>query len=911
MALDSLDIPELRSRVEEASAKVEVAAKEPSDIPLDGPNHYCLEDEESADQRVDGNPTGLEYYPTLPDDVLLVPMYHAEADQDGDLEKTQQIFKLKDGSEIQLPPGICLSTGNYDQDCKIAMLLKENAEAFALGEFDLGFCDLIPHEIRVSSETPIRLPYRRIPPVKMDEVKTLLNDLMDKDIIRRSSSPYASPVVLVPKKSGALRLCIDYRQLNSVTVKDSFPLPRIEETLQALGGAKFFSSLDLSHGYFQVAMHPESIHRTAFRVPWGLFEFNRMPQGLCNSPSTFQRLMEFIFGDINLTQVVLYLDDILVFSSTFEEHLARLKVVFQRLSSHGLKIKGEKCQLLQKEVRHLGHVVNEKGINVDPDKVERIVNWPTPKTASELISFLGLASYYRRFVPGFAALSGPLHAMTGSSKGKAGKHTSKPPFEWTSEAEESFSKLKGLLSSAPVLAYPEFGGEFVLEVDASLKGLGACLSQADGEGKLHPIAYASRGLRGAEKNYPNFSSFKIELLGLKWAIADKFREYLIGSKCTVLTDNNPLAHLQTANLGATEQRWVAQLAPFDLDIQYRSGKSNRCADALSRCPANTEDKREIANVRSCISTMPASSRDYISSLCAISVLPAEVRKEVIPNSQPDGTTPSIFPSFTHDQLAVMQKEDEALAVVWRCWKLRWKSGDNVESHSPEVKSWLRVYSQFVEHHGVLYREVTSKYGGRARQLLVPQMLRTRLMEMAHDEWGHQGINRTFSILQMRCFWPGLHKDVQCHIKRCFTCTTTKSPTPAIRTPRRHVLATRPLELLAIDFLKLDQGKGGFEDVLVMTDAFTKYSQAVPCRNQTAVVVAKVLRDNWFSHYGAPVRIHSDRGSNFESSLIQELCKLYGVEKTRTTPYHPKERTSRTIQPHLMPDDQVIGTLDSS
>ena len=375
IALDSLDIPEVSSREAEAYTNVEVEAREPN-IPLEDLDHCSSEDGDSLNQMLDDNSIMLEgSLSTSADDSMLIEIFNVgaepdesqselkiDAQNDDEPDGNPQIFQLADGTTVQLPPGICLSTGNNNDDCRIATLLKNHAQAFANGEFDLGFCDLVPHEIRVSNETPIRLPYRRIPPTKMNDVKTLLSDLLEKEIIRRSSSPYASPVVLVPKKSGALRLCIDYRQLNAITVKDSFPLPRIEETLQALGGAKFFSSLDLSHGYFQVAMHPESIQRTAFRVPWGLFEFNRMPQGLCNSPSTFQRLMELIFGDINLTQVVLYLDDILVFSSTFEEHLKRLEVVFQRLTAHGLKIKGEKCQLFQKEVRHLGHVVNEDGV---------------------------------------------------------------------------------------------------------------------------------------------------------------------------------------------------------------------------------------------------------------------------------------------------------------------------------------------------------------------------------------------------------------------------------------------------------------------------------------------------------------------------------------------------------------------
>ena len=276
---------------------------------------------------------------------------------------------------------------------------------------DVGSCGLIPHDINVIDSTPVNTAYRRVPPHLVDEVKCLLPGLLEKGLIRRSCSNYASAVVLVRKKSGALRLCIDYRQLNAKCLKDAFPLPRIEESLDAMSGACLFSSLDLAHGYFQVTMHPDSVAKTAFRVPWGLYEFVRMPQGLMNSPSTFQRIMELIFGDLNLSELILYLDDVLVFSQTASEQVERLEKVFHRLQAHGLKLNGGKCQFFQTQVAYLGHVVSKEGVAVDPDKIARIRDWPVPTTVAELRSFLGLASYYRRYVDNFSTLAGPLHAL--------------------------------------------------------------------------------------------------------------------------------------------------------------------------------------------------------------------------------------------------------------------------------------------------------------------------------------------------------------------------------------------------------------------------------------------------------------------------------------------------------------------
>ena len=306
-------------------------------------------------------------------------------------------FVFPDGLSYKLPPGIDLNELDPKDAVSVAELIRKYELAFSMGPLDLGKCSLIPHEIHLTiSDQSVRLPYRRIPPHCMPEVQELLQGLLEKGIIQRSTSPYASPTVLVRKKDGSLRLCIDYRKLNALTVKDVFPLPRIEESLEALGGSRFFSSLDMSHGYFQLLMHSDSIDNTAFRVPWGLFSFTRMPQGLCNSPSTFQRTVEMIFGDMNMSKLILYLDDILVYSNTFQEHLNRLSIVFERLIRYGLKLKGEKCKFFRREVTHLGHIVNKDGVAVDPGKVQRVKDWPIPKTIEELRTFLLLQALYPR-----------------------------------------------------------------------------------------------------------------------------------------------------------------------------------------------------------------------------------------------------------------------------------------------------------------------------------------------------------------------------------------------------------------------------------------------------------------------------------------------------------------------------------
>lgn len=692
-------------------------------------------------------------------------------------EPTRERFVFPDGTDFLLPLGISLSNLDPVEAVLAAELIKKHENAFSKDSFDLGFCDLIPHQIKLTDEKPVNLPYRRITPNQVAEVKQLLQDLLDRQIIRRSSSPYASPIVLVRKKNGQLRLCIDYRLLNAKTVKDAFPLPRIEETLECLSGAKLFSSLDMAHGYFQVSLHEDSIPKSAFRVPWGLYEFLRLPQGLTNSPSTFQRIVELIFGDLNLSDLVLYLDDLLIFSGTFQQHLERLGKVFERLERFGLKLNGKKCQLFQTSVKHLGHIVSEKGVSVDPDRTAKIRNWPIPSNVQQLRSFLGLASYYRRFVSGFSKIAKPLHALTCKGDEKVGKM--RPLSDWSEEADIAFKALKQALCEAPVLGFPDFNHDFVLKVDASLKGLGACLSQCDSSGNLHPVAFASRGLRGAERGYSDLSSFKLEFLALKWAVSEKFREYLLGRHTVVYTDNNPLAHLKTAKLGAVEQRWAAQVACFDLEIRYRSGKSNQCADALSRYPSSVDTEGPIIHHSEGTPT-PVMLRSVQSKESAVD------NSSVFDEAEdPSSSTSSVLPSFSVQELASMQREDEHLGAVWHRWRRRWDPGHDTydaKQTPAEVGGWLKEWPRMKERNGILYRVVQDVGLGDIFQYLVPKRLRTMVMEAAHDQWGHQGIGRTLSFIKQRAFWPGLSNDVHTHVTNCFQCRVTKAPTPSVRPP---------------------------------------------------------------------------------------------------------------------------------
>ncbi|XP_073710120.1 retrovirus-related Pol polyprotein from transposon 412 [Misgurnus anguillicaudatus] len=774
-----------------------------------------------------------------------------------------------------------LSVEEQDQ---VRALLRRYQSVFSSHEGDLGCTDLLSHDIPLLDDAPVRQRYRRIPPSEYEVVKAHINTLLEAQVIRESSSPYASPIVLARKKDGSLRMCVDYRQLNAKTRKDAFPLPRIEESLDALTGARWFSTMDLASGYNQVPVSEVDKPKTAFCTPFGLFEWNRMPFGLCNAPGTFQRLMQRLFGDQQCQSLLLYLDDIVVFSSSVPQHLPRVEVVLSRLKHEGLKAKLEKCSFFQSEVVYLGHVISAEGVATDPRKIEAVARWPQPTGITELRSFLGFASYYRRFVEGCAKLAAPLHRLGAELGHVKPRVRAEQSFgsAWTDQCQKGFEELKVRLTTAPVLAYADFSLPFILEVDASLSGLGAVLSQEQG-GKVRPIAYASRGLRPPERNMVNYSSMKLEFLALKWAMSEKFREYLLGNKCTVFTDNNPLSHLNSAKLGATEQRWAAQLACFDFDIKYRSGRSNKNADALSRQNSSVS---EAVWGRLPGTVVPVSIQQAVGLISAPLVTQAMV---------------TTLPSHSVTDLSTLQAEDPVIGKIlglWRTGKRPAYSERQLLSKAALIL--LRQWDRLVERQGLLYRRMLRSDGGEEiLQLVLPAALQREVLTGLHQDHGHQGVERTTELVRQRCYWPGMSADVAQWCQQCDRCQSAKDPQPVARSFMGHLLASRPNEILAIDFTLLEPSRSGVENVLVMTDIFTKYTLAIPTRDQRAETVAQVLVTEWFCKFGVPGRVHSDQGRNFESRLIQQLCMLYGIEKSRTTPYHPAgngqcERFNRTL-----------------
>jgi len=458
---------------------------------------------------------------------------------------------------------------NDERDDMVKMLLKYQ-DILEYDEEKEGRTKIVKHKIEIEEGVkPIKQKRYKENEEKSEFIKKEVNELLKQDKIRKSNSPWSSPVTLAKKKTGKYRFCIDYRQLNKVTVPDSYPLPRIDELLEKYRKAKWFSSIDLAAGFHQIEMDEKDKAKTAFVCAKGLYEYNVMPFGLTNAPATFQRAMDEILEEFIDDFVVVYIDDIMIFSKSLEDHMEHLDKVLRRLQEHNLIIKLKKCKFLERDIEFLGHIVGNGGLRPDEKKIEKVQGIKEPTTVKEVRSFLGLCSYYRKFVENFSKIAKPLTSLV----------KKETEFIWGKEQQKAFDMLKEKLTKYPILQYPDYEKEFILITDASGDGIGAVLSQKDDKGREIVIAYASRSLQGAEIRYP---ITELECLAVIWGIKH-FHKYLVNRKFKVITDHAALKGLMSAKIPTGRRaRWVMELQQYSFEIIHRPGKENKNADALSR-----------------------------------------------------------------------------------------------------------------------------------------------------------------------------------------------------------------------------------------------------------------------------------------------------------------------------------------
>ena len=723
----------------------------------------------------------------------------------------------------------------------------------------IGHTDLITHRIDTGDHPPVRQSPRRIPPHLRDELRSQLDDLAQQGILEEADGTWASPVMLTRKKNSKWRLVVDLRRVNAITNLPAYPIPRIDDASETLAGSSYFCVLDMNSAYHQISIDPTDRVKTTITTPFGNWQYRRMCFGLASAPFTCAKLLNIVLGDMSPHTCVTYFDDIIVHGKSVEDVLTGLDAVLSRLSSAGLTLSLSKCQFFKEQTTFLGQVVSKGSISADPVKVQKVRDWPEPRTAKELSSFLGLCTYFKKYVKDFARIAAPLFHLTSRDV----------RFEWTSVHAAAFESLKVALTTAPVMALPRFGpdaGVFTLDCDASNESMGCVLLQEQ-DGVERVIAYGSKRLSKSQRNY---STTKKELLACV-VFVQQFAHYLMGKKFHIRSDHSSLQWLLNfRNPSGMLARWLEILGNFQFDILYRPGAQHTAADAMSRRPDESCD--------------------------------VGCQTDPIPQTESgDRCRRVAAEDWSLSYIQSEQDEDETLAEVTRL--LSAGRRPRRSEVSAALKPWVRQWPRLRLLKGVLFRVYKRKPGASERlQVVIPAHLVPGVLTSMHSgpSGGHFSQDKLLAQLQLRYYWPTMSQDVAEFCRVCDRCSERNPPIPQPRASMGELRATEPWEMVSIDFMTdLPTTQNGNKHILVCCDHFTRWIEVFPLPDMKASTVASVLVNEVFSRYSCPKYLHSDRAANFRGELVSEVCRLMGIEKTFTTSFHPQgngrcERVNRTM-----------------
>ena len=760
---------------------------------------------------------------------------------------------------------------------QVGNVVEEYADVFSvkgeLGSVTGG----VEHCIELEAAPKKSKPYP-VPHALKGVVHDQIEDMLSQGVIRKCTSPYASPVLLVPKRQSdgeppSYRFCTDFRAINRVTVKDRHPLPRIESLLAAVGPEScVFTQLDQRAAYWQMPIRECDQEKTAFVTDDGQYCYKVLPYGLCNGPSSYQRLMMEILGDLMWKSVLVYLDDVLIFSSSMEEHMRVLREVFARFRAHNLKLNPSKCVFSREQVTFLGHVLTRGCVRPAADNVAAVRSYRRPTNRSEVRRYLGLCGYMRHFVPNFSTRAAPLTALTSESH----------PFVWTGECEQSFQDLKEAITSYPVVRSADVSQPFVLTTDACGLGWGCTLSQTC-DGKEYVVAYASGKWSRPETRY---STTEHELLAVIRA-ARRFRHFLLGVHFTVVTDHQALKWLWNIDDPSGRlARWILHLSQFDFEVQHRRGVDIPHADALSRDPVSEDsavtDSCDEPTVSRCVTEAPPSVTVETDSV------PAEGGDQ----TAGVGHSPFDLPS----ELQQATREDPVLSAVLHCLQ----TGETDDERLGDAGTfYMRGKDSLFVRDGLVCRQTTQD---REPQIIVPSSMQSRIIRLAHDVpmSAHFGVTRTLHQITRRYFWYNLKVTVRDYCRSCLGCARVKRPNYSHREGIGSVpVVGEPFAQWSADILgPLPRTESGNCYVLVISDLFTKWVETYCLPDQRATTVADCFVD-LISRFGVPKSILTDQGTNFESALVKRICELLGISKLRCTAAHPQtdgqtERFNRTL-----------------
>lgn len=808
---------------------------------------------------------------------------------------------------------------NADEREAIIKICEKYSDVFHKEDEILTFTNQVKHDIKTKDEIPVHTRSYRFPYCHKTEVKTQIDKMLKDGIIRPSSSPWSSPIWIVPKKPDASgkrkwRIVVDYRKLNEKTVDDRYPIPNITDILDKLGRCNYFSTLDLASGFHQIEMDKNSIPKTAFNVEHGHFEYLKMPFGLKNAPATFQRLMDNVLKDLQGKICLVYMDDIIIFSTSLQEHIANLKLIFDKLRQSRLKIQLDKSEFLRKEVEFLGHIVTPEGVKPNPNKIKVIQNFPIPKTARDIKSFLGLLGYYRRFIKDFAKLTKPFTKCL--KKGQKIEHT--PEFL------ECFENCKKLLINDPILIYPDFSKEFNLTTDASNFSISGILSQGP-IGNDRPVAYASRTLNPAEQNY---SVIERELLSIV-NFTKYFRPYLFGRKFNIVTDHKPLVWLfNMKDPNSRLVRWRLKLEEFDYKIIHKKGKENTNADCLSRIEVNVNENEsvipnyDLSENNKLISdfseTNPLKNPENTKTLSTSN----ETQHSSVEN-------PIISIPITDDPVNMYKNQllithsKQSLATLIR------KSHDEYFGNTrhtliipkvPNEQALIGALKQFftprmtytlkfidldvmpfvittIQNH-FKYDSVKFRQSNTLLKDVTEESRQKELIKYHHEgKTCHKGINEVKTSLSKLYYWPKMIDDITLYINSCEICQKSKYE----RHPNKIIFQNTPIGNKPFDLIYIDTFKISNQTFLTIIDSFSRYAQAYPILLNSIDLLNAILI--FISHFGIPRQITSDGGSEFHNHALIEFCKKHKIKLHFTTIYNPNsnspvERFHSTISEDL-------------
>ena len=718
-----------------------------------------------------------------------------------------------------------------------------------------------PYDLKIDLEDgaePPLGPIYSLSPLELQALREFIDENLRSGFIRPSSSAHGAPVLFVKKKDGSLRLCVDFRGLNRISKKDRYPLPLISDLLDAPRKARLYTKIDLRHAYHLVRIADGDEWKTAFRTRYGSFEWRVMPFGLTNAPAAFQRFMNDIFSDLLDVCVIVYLDDILIYSDNPDDHPAHVRTVLERLRKHGLYARADKCLFSVDTVEYLGYLLSPSGLTMDPSKVQVIRDWPEPRKVKDIQSFLGFANFYRRFIHNYSDIVVPLTRLTRKDA----------PWNFSDECRSAFDNLKSAFSSAPILTHWEPDRQLIVETDASDYAIAGILSIVCEDSEIRPVAYHSRTLNPSELNYDTHDK---ELL----AIFESFRtwrHYLEGSATPVdvVTDHKNLEYFSTTKLLTRRQaRWSEFLSGFNLIIRFRPGRLGEKPDSLTRrwdvYPKEGDSGYAHVNPHN---FKPVFTQEQLSASLRASALYGPVLRAV-------------------ELLDVQQLHDDIRAAI---------PSDPIASRFLSDTSdprWTTA-NGFVLHDGRIY---------------VPDAkdLRLRVLQYKHDHplSGHFGQGKTISLIRREYVWPGLRDFVKDYCRSCVSCKRGKSvrhkPYGLLR---QLPIPARPWDSISMDFIEHLPISSGFTAILVIIDRLSKQGIFIPTYDTvTSQDLAKLFVLHVFSKHGVPGHVTSDRGSEFVSHFFRSLGKLLDMRLHFTSGYHPEgdgqtERVNQTLEQYL-------------